>query len=98
MQEQSHFEVRRAQIIEQLALCRAVELFGRLDLDDNRLLHEQVQSLYPELLTLVEHHDASLAADPVAPVPELTLHRQHIQMLEKPVAERVVYVIESADH
>jgi len=69
-----------------------------LDLHNKDAVHDHVQPLDAELLTLVGDAYAHLAPNIVAAGTKLALHGPDIDVFQKPVAQRVVDLVERTDH
>jgi hypothetical protein len=90
MQQQANLERGRAQVVEQLSPGRAIEPFGGLDLHNDLFVHDKVETLRGQRLTLVENPGGVFAGYLVAPARQLALERPKVDVLEEPESEVVV--------
>src|SRR5687768_1212605 len=97
VEEEADFEIGGAEIIVELARGCPVQFVRGLRLDDEAAVHDHVEALAGELLTLVRHTDGDFACDRVAAREELALEGHDVDVLEEAEAERVVDVEECAD-
>jgi hypothetical protein len=97
VEQQSHLEQGRAQVVEQLPRRRGVEPLGRLHFDDHLFVDDEIQPLSRELCTLVEDSRCILAGNLVSTLDQFALERLDIDVLEKAVAECVVDLEPGAD-
>jgi hypothetical protein len=92
MQEQPDFEIRRTEIAEELKICRGMEMLGRLDLDDDLLVNDDVQRLSRERFAAIVHHHGDLAVYAMALGNEITLEGQRVDELPVPKPELAMHV------
>jgi hypothetical protein len=98
VQEESHFELGRAEIIENLSTRSDGQLGARFDLYNQLFIDNHVDSLNAENVSFIRHVDANLSRDSMAACKELSLKRHHIDVLEKPEAKCVVDLKEGSYH
>jgi hypothetical protein len=87
MEQEPHLEIGRAQIVVALTRGDPLEVAGRLDLNDQDLVHHQVESLASELFAFVRDADGKLSIHLVAALEELKVSpcRRFVACSEKRV-------------
>jgi hypothetical protein len=98
MKQESDLEMGGAQVIAELASCDRRQQRGRLRLDDQNVVHDQVQTLHSRFVALVHDTHGQLTHGVVAPGLQLSLECGHVKILEKAIPECVVDMKERADH
>src|SRR5687768_5532592 len=74
-----------------------MQVGGRLDLDDDCIVHDEVQTLPAERLAFVQHLNRYLALDPMTAVDQLSLQGFRAQWLQETETEPFVGLVEATD-
>jgi hypothetical protein len=75
-----------------------VKLVGRFRFHYQLLIHDHVEPLVRNLMTLVEHRHGELSRNTVLSRDEFALHGHHVDVLEESKTERVVDLEERPDY
>ena len=97
VEDQRNLEIRRPEVVECLAFRRRMKCVSRLDFDHNPLVHDHVDSLRRERVTLVEDGNGNFPTDKSTSFHQLAFERQRIHVLEKAEPKGEVNVKERAD-
>jgi len=95
MQYEPNFQVRGAEVVENLAFRCARKLRTGLRFDDHFVIHDHVDSLHCEYVILIGHVDADFSRNAMAAVDQLTLQRHHVHVLEE-AEPKVLYTSKNA--
>jgi hypothetical protein len=97
VQEETHLEVRGAEIVIELAWGDLYQVLGRFGFDDEDIVNDHIQSLWAELFTFVHDSYSHLSRDAVTTRSELALECGEIKLFEVAEAENILYFEERAD-
>jgi len=97
VQQQAHFQVRRAKVIEKLALVRGSERSGRFHFDDDSVLNQQIQPISSHLHASEHRLDQRFFDDMEATKSQLNRQRTAVDAFEKAESQLIVAEIEGAD-
>jgi hypothetical protein len=96
--EKSGSFVSDAQIREQLGLKNGVESLHALDLNDHRILYEQIQAIFANLFSFIEDRVLELALKAEAGAIQLDCQRRFVCAFEKTRSQLPVYFDRAADN
>lgn len=97
MQEQAYLERSRSEIVEKLPLIVGIQKFGRLHLDDNAVIYNQIHPVPRHDHTVVEHRDKNFSSNRVPTTAQLQNESSNVDILEKSKPEFVVNNKEGLD-
>lgn len=97
MQEKTHLQVGRPQVVVDLAGSDLAKVVCRLHLDDDPIVDDEIEALTSELHAFVHDSNGQLPRDPMASCQQLAFEGARIEVLEESEAKRVVYFKERLD-
>src|SRR5215472_11458634 len=90
VQQQTDLEIGRAEVIVQLPLGVAMKVFRRLDLEDQSVINNHVESFVRNLDSGVAHNDIELSGDAVPSGAQLDFQCCGVDMFAEAEAQRAV--------
>jgi hypothetical protein len=97
VQQQAHFELSSAKVVDQLSLVRGTQGAGRFHFDHDALVDEQIDAKAACDHTSKVHLDGRFFEDAEIPGTKLDCESTTVHGLEKPESELVVAAEERAD-
>jgi hypothetical protein len=98
VQEQTDFELGRAEVVVELPFRIAMKVLRRFDLEDHFVIDDHVESLMRDISAGVLNEDVQLPVRTVAAMKQLAFERRRVNVLEKAEAQRSVHGVERSDH
>jgi hypothetical protein len=98
MKKEPGSEVRRLQVVEELARGIRFQHSGRFHLDDENVIDDEVEPLPTDVISFVPDLDENLSAHAMSSGSELELECSLVNVLEKAESELIVSGIEGTDH
>jgi hypothetical protein len=98
MQKESHFEIGRAEVIEELTSGVVGQFGARFGFHYDLFVHDHVYALDAKLFLFVNDSSPDLAGHMMSARQQLTLQRHDVKMLQKSKAEVVVNLEKRPDH
>jgi hypothetical protein len=98
VQEQTDFELGRAEVVVELPFRIAMKVLRRFDLEDHFVIDDHVESLMRDISAGVLNEDVQLPVHTVAAMKQLAFERRRVNVLEKAEAQRSVHGVERSDH
>lgn len=91
VEEKTHFQVRGAEVVEQLSRRGLVQIEGRLELDHHLLIDHEIKPLLAKLGSIVMNSHPKFTRDIQAKLEQFFLQRRRVHVLEKTKAKPIIY-------
>ena len=98
MEEESDLEIGGAEVVVELAPGGRVEKLRRLHFDDEAIVDQHVEALGTEQLALVRNTNRHFQVYLMTTRGQLSIEREDIDVLEKPIPKGVVHFVERTNH
>ena len=89
VKQQAEMQASRLEIVDALQTMRIVQCFDHLQLDQNRILDQQIHEILADHNTIVYDRGATLLCDSESRRPQLVRQRVLIGLCQKPGRERI---------
>ena len=97
MKQEAHFQVRPAQVAEQLQPSAGMQAFRRFGLEDELLIDDHIECLPSKWLSSIMDHDGDLSIDPMTLGDQVSFQGERAEIFPKTEPELSMDVIERAD-
>jgi hypothetical protein len=98
VEEKTHFQVRGAEVIQQLSRCGFMQLEGRLELDHHLLIDYEIQPLLAKLGSILINSHPKLTRNIQAKLKQFLFQRRRVHVLEKTKPEPIIHPKKCTNH